>query len=155
MTDATGPLAGYRATEIAGGVGGAWTGRLLAALGADVARLEPEGGDPLRRRREDPDAPETEGLLHAWLSQGKRSLDAAGLDEAVAASDLAAIGHKDQNQQKGRKGKKQIEYALNKHHGEPCTNGQSLSLCEKRRPHQLPEACRKGVDAEKRHAEDT
>ncbi|MAS41751.1 MAG: CoA transferase [Rhodobacteraceae bacterium] len=92
MTDATGPLAGYRATEIAGGVGGAWTGRLLAALGADVARLEPEGGDPLRRRREDPDAPETEGLLHAWLSQGKRSLDAAGLDEAVAASDLLILG---------------------------------------------------------------
>ncbi|MEE3098758.1 MAG: CoA transferase, partial [Pseudomonadota bacterium] len=92
MTDATGPLAGYRVTEIAGGVGGAWAGALLARLGAEVLVLEPEGGDPLRRRREDPDAPETEGLLHAWLSAGKRRIARAEAEDAAADSDLVIFG---------------------------------------------------------------
>lgn len=65
------PLSGVEVIELAGGVGGAWCGRLLADLGARVIRLEPASGDPLRRRREIPDAPETEGLVHAWLNHGK------------------------------------------------------------------------------------
>ena len=38
------PLAGLRAVEIGGGVGGAWCGRMLADLGMEVLRVEPEGG---------------------------------------------------------------------------------------------------------------
>jgi crotonobetainyl-CoA:carnitine CoA-transferase CaiB-like acyl-CoA transferase len=63
----TGLLAGYRVLEIAGPLGAA-AGRFLATLGADVVKVEPVGGDPLRRDaagRPDP----------AWIAQnlGKRS----------------------------------------------------------------------------------
>lgn len=87
-----GPLGGIRVVEIGGGVAAAWCARMLADLGASVRRLEPEGGDPLRRRRELPDAPRTEGLLFAWLDQGKQDLPAAELEAAVAESELLLVG---------------------------------------------------------------
>jgi len=87
-----GPLAGIRVVEIGGGVAAAWCGRMLAALGASVRRLEPEGGDPLRRRREVPDAPQTEGLLFAWLDEGKRDLRPVDLGSAIAESELLLLG---------------------------------------------------------------
>lgn len=87
-----GPLHGIRVVEIGGGVAAAWCGRMLADLGAAVSRLEPEGGDPLRRRREVLDDPRTEGLLHAWLDQGKGALARADVEDAIAASDLLLVG---------------------------------------------------------------
>ncbi|MDF2233634.1 CoA transferase [Albimonas sp. CAU 1670] len=86
-----GPLAGIRAVEIGGGVGGAWCGRMLADLGVEVLRVEPEGGDPLRRRREIADDPRTEGLLHAWLDHGKTAAE-GDLDALVADADLLILG---------------------------------------------------------------
>src|SRR5690606_36678274 len=83
---------GIRVVEIGGGVAAAWCARMLADLGASMCRLEPEGGDPLRRRRELPEAPPTEGLLFAWLDQGKQDLPAADLEAAVAASELLLVG---------------------------------------------------------------
>lgn len=91
MTAQTGPLSGIRAVELGGGVGAAWCGRMLADLGATVLRAEPEGGDPLRQRREDPARPETEGLLHAWLNGGKVAVD-RDLDAQIADSDLLILG---------------------------------------------------------------
>jgi hypothetical protein len=43
-----GPLAGIRVVEVAGLVAGPWTGKLLADYGADVVKVEPPAGDPLR-----------------------------------------------------------------------------------------------------------
>ena len=49
MPDAAkGPLAGIRVVELAGLVAGPWAGKLLADYGADVVKVEPPGGDPLR-----------------------------------------------------------------------------------------------------------
>ena len=46
-----GPLGGTRVVELGGGVACAFAGKWLAALGAEVIRVEPEGGDPAWRDR--------------------------------------------------------------------------------------------------------
>lgn len=84
------PLSGIEVVEMAGGVAGAWCGRLLADLGAAVTRVEPASGDPLRRRRELPEAPETEGLIHAWLNGGKTI--AASPEHDGRSADLLILG---------------------------------------------------------------
>ncbi|MBM3140074.1 MAG: hypothetical protein FJZ92_07635, partial [Chloroflexi bacterium] len=82
----TGPLAGVRAIDLAG-ESGVFAGRMLAELGADVIRLEPPGGDAVRRR-----PPFAEGatgadgrpvsLYHLHFNAGKRSV---ALDHRTAA----------------------------------------------------------------------
>lgn len=94
MTAQTGPLSGIRAVELGCGVGAAWCGKMLVELGATVLRAEPEGGDPMRRRREDPADPATEGLLDAWLNDGKHPVE-GDLDRAVEESDLLILGEGD------------------------------------------------------------
>ena len=69
-------LAGLRVVEVAEGVAGPFCGRLLAAFGADVVKIErPPLGD--RTRREEPripDAPPSEaGAAFLYLNMGKRS----------------------------------------------------------------------------------
>jgi crotonobetainyl-CoA:carnitine CoA-transferase CaiB-like acyl-CoA transferase len=67
------PLAGCRVIEHARSVAAAYSGRLLATLGATVVMLEPPGGSPLRTA-----PPLLDGQGHsavfAFLSPGKRSL---------------------------------------------------------------------------------
>ena len=43
-----GPLAGYRVIELGSTVAGPFCGRLLADFGAEVIKVEPAGGDPVR-----------------------------------------------------------------------------------------------------------
>ena len=94
-------LGGRRVLEIAG-VAGAYCGRLLADLGAEVILVEPPGGDPVR------DA--GGGFLHAYMNAGKKSVTLAlgttagrdtlldlarGTDvliESLAPGRLAALG---------------------------------------------------------------
>ena len=69
-------LAGLSVVEVAEGVAGPFCGRLLAAFGADVVKIErPPLGD--RTRREEPripDAPPSEaGAAFLYLNMGKRS----------------------------------------------------------------------------------
>ncbi len=45
---AAGPLAGYRVLEMGSTVAGPFCGRLLADFGAEVIKVEPAGGDPVR-----------------------------------------------------------------------------------------------------------
>ena len=46
----TGPLAGYRVLEMGSTIAGPFCGRLLADFGAEVIKVEPEEGDPLRAK---------------------------------------------------------------------------------------------------------
>jgi crotonobetainyl-CoA:carnitine CoA-transferase CaiB-like acyl-CoA transferase len=47
--DRTGPLAGVRVLELGSFIAGPFAGQLLGDLGADVVKLEPPAGDPMRR----------------------------------------------------------------------------------------------------------
>ncbi|HWO93460.1 MAG TPA: CoA transferase, partial [Dehalococcoidia bacterium] len=64
------PLSPYRVLEIASGAG-AFCGRVLADLGADVVKLEPPSGDPMRRQP--PLAGDT-GIAFLWYNANKRGL---------------------------------------------------------------------------------
>jgi len=70
-----GSLHGIRVLEIAQGVSGPYSGKLLAGLGAEVLKVEPPSGD--RTRREGPfpgDTPDAEKSgLFLHLNTGKRS----------------------------------------------------------------------------------
>lgn len=69
-------LGGLRVLEVSGGVAGAYCGKLLAALGADVLLLEPPSGSLLRREGpflEDSPHPES-GALHLYLNARKRGV---------------------------------------------------------------------------------
>ncbi|HEY7295214.1 MAG TPA: CoA transferase, partial [Dehalococcoidia bacterium] len=79
-----GALTGLRVLECGEFVAAAYAAKLLGQLGADVIKIEPPGGDPLRRRGPFPDGKESleTGGLHLFLDQAKRS---AVLDLASAA----------------------------------------------------------------------
>ena len=69
-------LEGMTVLEDGGGIAASYAGKLLADLGADVIKLEPPGGDPVRRKP--PFAADTPGRersgLHLFLDTSKRSL---------------------------------------------------------------------------------
>ena len=70
------PLAGLSVVEVAEGVAGPFCGRLLAAFGADVVKIErPPLGDRTRQSEPRiPDAPPSEaGAQFLYLNMGKRS----------------------------------------------------------------------------------
>lgn len=71
-----GALAGVVVVDCSEGVAGGYAGRLLADLGARVIKVEPPGGDRLRRLGPFPgDQPDVErGGLHLALNAGKESV---------------------------------------------------------------------------------
>jgi formyl-CoA transferase len=69
------PLEGIEVLEVTDGVAGAWCGRLLALYGATVLKVEPPGGDPMRRV--EPllaAATGPTGVQFAYLDAGKQSV---------------------------------------------------------------------------------
>ena len=60
-------LSDVRVVEIGGGVAAGWCGKAFADLGADVVKVEPPDGDPLRADRGDVHAP-----AHQQAQRGRR-----------------------------------------------------------------------------------
>jgi crotonobetainyl-CoA:carnitine CoA-transferase CaiB-like acyl-CoA transferase len=91
----TGALAGLRVVEIAGDIAGPYCAKLLVDLGADVTKIEPPSGDPLRHWGPFPTGvadPNRSGMFE-YLNAGKRS---ATLDldaDATVARRLIARSH--------------------------------------------------------------
>jgi crotonobetainyl-CoA:carnitine CoA-transferase CaiB-like acyl-CoA transferase len=70
------PLAGLRVVELASEIAGPYCTKLLVDLGADVCKVEPPSGDPLRRWGPSPAGrpdPERGGLFE-YLNAGKRGV---------------------------------------------------------------------------------
>ena len=82
------PLSGIRVIEHAAGVAGAWAGRLLSAMGADVVMVEPPSLCPLRRRA--PLLADGSSALFAYLAAGKGSV-ICDLDRAEGRAEMAAL----------------------------------------------------------------
>ena len=90
-------LRDLRVVDFSTGIAGAYCTKLLADAGADVIKVEPPGGDPLRRwsaTGADP-GPE-DGALFRFLHHSKRSVVGAPADpevrELVAGADLVVSG---------------------------------------------------------------
>jgi len=96
------PFEGVKVVDLSG-LAGAYATRLLAALGADVVKVEPPDGNPLRRM-----APFIEGvpgseasLWWAYLAMGSRSVvididkddDRAELEALLAQADVVVDDH--------------------------------------------------------------
>lgn len=93
----TGPLAGLHVVELANEISGSYAAKLFVDLGAEVTKIEPPAGDPLRRwgpfPSEVPD-PERSGLFH-YLNAGKRgaTLDLNQPGDLDRARELIARAH--------------------------------------------------------------
>ena len=96
----TGALSGLRVVEIAGDIAGPYCAKLLADLGADVAKIEPPTGDPLRRWGPFPggiENRERSGLFE-YLNAGKHSVtvdldvDMSAARSLIASADLLVDG---------------------------------------------------------------
>lgn len=98
----TQPLSGLRVVDLSG-LAGAYASRMFAALGADVIKVEPPSGNPLRQLAphvEGVSAPES-SLWWAFLAMGSRSIvvDAttddgrADLTKLLTSADLVIEDH--------------------------------------------------------------
>jgi crotonobetainyl-CoA:carnitine CoA-transferase CaiB-like acyl-CoA transferase len=78
--------------EISDRIAGAYCGKLLVDAGADVVKVEPATGDPLRRFTATGAVPPegTDAPLFCYLNSGKRSVTAAS-DELLAGADVVII----------------------------------------------------------------
>lgn len=82
-------LAGVRVVDLAGEPA-AMSGRILADLGAEVVKVEPPGGDPLRAVP--PFGPDGTSLRFAAWNAGKACIEATGPDDPALAE---LLGHAD------------------------------------------------------------
>jgi crotonobetainyl-CoA:carnitine CoA-transferase CaiB-like acyl-CoA transferase len=93
------PLAGYTVIDLSTGIAGAYCTKLLADGGADVIKVEPPEGDPLRRWSSSSAAiqPGSDGGLFSYLAGSKHSVaadpevddDIAMVTKLLAAADAA------------------------------------------------------------------
>jgi crotonobetainyl-CoA:carnitine CoA-transferase CaiB-like acyl-CoA transferase len=91
----TAPLEGLRVVEIAGDIAGPYCTKLLVDLGADVSKVEPPSGDPLRRWGPFPGGepdPNRSGLFE-YLNAGKRGATLDLESDVAVASELIAQAH--------------------------------------------------------------
>jgi crotonobetainyl-CoA:carnitine CoA-transferase CaiB-like acyl-CoA transferase len=88
VTDASQwPFGGLKVLEFSSGIAPAYCGKMLADAGADVVKVEPEHGDPMRGWS----AGSEPGALFDYVAAGKRSVvdsDSAGVQDLIAAADV-------------------------------------------------------------------
>lgn len=86
------PLDDLRVVEISDRIAGAYCGKLLIDAGADVVKVEPPGGDPLRRCTATGAALDenTDSPLFSYLNAGKRSITAFS-DDILATADIVVV----------------------------------------------------------------
>src|SRR5262245_14439253 len=86
MSDRPQPLSDLRVVDLSSGIAGGYFTKLFADAGADVIKVEPPGGDPLRRWHPDPrrESDGTNGLFE-YLHGGQRSVVGDPDDPEVAA----------------------------------------------------------------------
>jgi crotonobetainyl-CoA:carnitine CoA-transferase CaiB-like acyl-CoA transferase len=84
------PLAGFRVVDLSTGIAGAYCTKLLADGGADVIKVEPPEGDPLRRWSSSGAVipPGTDGALFGYLAGAKHSVVA----DPSSADDVELVG---------------------------------------------------------------
>jgi crotonobetainyl-CoA:carnitine CoA-transferase CaiB-like acyl-CoA transferase len=82
------PLEGLRVLELASGVAGPYAGRLLAMLGAEVVKIEPEGGDPARTCPLDDEPLAGISPLYVHLNAGKRNVSRTRRDDALDRAEV-------------------------------------------------------------------
>ncbi len=85
----TGALDDVVVVELSQGVAGSYCTRLLSDLGAQVIKVEPESGDPIRK---EPPFVDGESAFFAWLNAGKHSavipIADERLDSLLARADI-------------------------------------------------------------------
>jgi crotonobetainyl-CoA:carnitine CoA-transferase CaiB-like acyl-CoA transferase len=86
------PLSAFRILQLGSGIALDYCGRLLADFGADVIKLEPPGGDPLRIMP--PLVTDGDSGYFAWLNTNKRSVTETPdvLDQLLAGADVLLDG---------------------------------------------------------------
>ncbi len=88
------PLSGFRALDLAGPMG-VYCGKLMADMGADVIKIEPPGGDPMREFGPFIDGQPGPGRSLHWLhfNTNKRSvtLDLSGSEGVSAFRQLVSV----------------------------------------------------------------
>ena len=89
------PFTGLRVVEQSSGIAAAYCGKILADAGADVVKVEPSDGDPMRhwRFRGNPSAPS--GALFGYLAAGKRSVLARTASGLIEAADVVITDLRD------------------------------------------------------------
>jgi crotonobetainyl-CoA:carnitine CoA-transferase CaiB-like acyl-CoA transferase len=84
------PFDGLRVLEISSGIAPAYCGKMFADAGADVVKVEPVEGDPMRQWRAQ--AGTTAGALFGYLAAGKGSVTgdsaSAEVNALIAAADV-------------------------------------------------------------------
>lgn len=86
------PLHDVRVVEISDRIAGTYCGKLLADAGADVVKVEPAAGDPLRRFTANGAVPPAgvDSPLFAFLNAGKRSVTSIS-DELLTGADIVVV----------------------------------------------------------------
>ena len=86
------PLSRFRIVQVGSGIALDYCGKLFSDFGADVVKLEPLGGDPMRSFP--PVLDGGESGLFAWLNTNKRSVTATSeaLDALLPGADLLVDG---------------------------------------------------------------
>jgi crotonobetainyl-CoA:carnitine CoA-transferase CaiB-like acyl-CoA transferase len=86
------PLVGLRVVDTSTGISGAYATKLFVDAGADVVKIEPPGGDPLRQWSASGATGDQAGALFRFLAAGKQSVVGApgdpDIEPLIATADL-------------------------------------------------------------------